>query len=348
MLVDNISNKIDFIARSDLKLRSGDFVLLRVLKRLYGNKWAVGIKGRVISAYTKLDLTPGKLIRARVVAEGNRLILKLDNAFSDPVLEAAENIGLKPDALLQTIIESILRSNLPVVRRTVLAMRAKLGSVKSNRHKLARLMALLHDKGFDINGDTLDVFLELLGNSAYKGEDGYKRHEEEKGEEEGDETDKATEGLAKIIRKQLTMKTESPGSPLCLFNHLTGKHDNWIVLPYNVTYGNRSFSGTVRIKYDRYNGKILRFIIQMTTGKNEMYFYLEPRKNEETKRRYKMMIFSDDVRLSKKIYSKLDSLRLKLRNLGVEIDDTIFESDDFDGFSPLWEMPKYQVIDTTG
>jgi hypothetical protein len=44
--------------------------------------------------------------------------------------------------------------------------------------------------------------------------------------------------------------------------------------------------------------------------------------------------------------AELDVLRLKLQNLGVKIDDTIREDQNFDGFDLPWEELSYHYVDT--
>ena len=74
--------------RPGLGLKAGDVVTLHVLKRLTDDKWAVGLKGRVLPARTDLDLSPGSTLRARVQSSAGRIVFVLDRGTASPLADA--------------------------------------------------------------------------------------------------------------------------------------------------------------------------------------------------------------------------------------------------------------------
>jgi hypothetical protein len=59
------------------KLKSGDFVYLSVIKKLAPNKWAIGIMGKTVPAYSDVELKSGDIIRAQALISGNKSFLSV-------------------------------------------------------------------------------------------------------------------------------------------------------------------------------------------------------------------------------------------------------------------------------
>ncbi|MEE8591521.1 MAG: hypothetical protein V3T35_09390, partial [Spirochaetia bacterium] len=93
-------------------MRSGDFVSIKVIKRLTGNKWAVGIRGQVIPAFSKVNLAPGQLLRALVTIQHGRMTLKMTTEQTTPVQDLLVRQGIQPDKVMEQILTSFLRSGL--------------------------------------------------------------------------------------------------------------------------------------------------------------------------------------------------------------------------------------------
>ncbi len=109
MLPTPIDLKLNLNARSELHIRSGDFVSVKVIKRLTGNKWAVGIRGRVIPAFSRVNLASGQLLRALVTIQQGRITLKMIAEQTTPIQDLLVRQGIQPDKVMEQILTSFLR-----------------------------------------------------------------------------------------------------------------------------------------------------------------------------------------------------------------------------------------------
>src|SRR5512142_2502429 len=77
MIPKSVGGDIRISVRGGLALHSGDLVSVNVLKPLAPHKWAVGVQGRVLPAFSHLDLEPGTSVRARVTIQGKSLLFTI-------------------------------------------------------------------------------------------------------------------------------------------------------------------------------------------------------------------------------------------------------------------------------
>jgi len=141
------SLKLNLNARSELSLRSGDSVLVTVIKRLTGNKWAVGIRGRVLPAFSEVELTPGQRLRALVGIRHGRITLKISGQATDAIQDLIVRQGLQPSQLVESIVTAFLRSALAIVPDRLDQVRQLLERLRLDPKKFARIVPSFLKKG---------------------------------------------------------------------------------------------------------------------------------------------------------------------------------------------------------
>lgn len=335
MLPTPIDLKLNLNARSELRLRSGDFVSIKVIKRLTGNKWAVGIRGQVIPAFSKVNLAPGQLLRALVTIQQGRITLKMTAEQATPVQDLLVRQGIQPDKVMEQILTSFLRSGLAVEPERLYQVRRLLEKMKLDPKKFSRIIALILEKGIGLRSRALVPLLPLLGYG-----------EQESGKKEGRKRRRLPDSQA--LMQQLRSAVEEPesaeGSSLQVFNHLQGSEASWVIIPFDYTYGSSGrIYGSIRLRYDPWRKQTDRLIVVARTEAGRKWSFVLQKSPEDG---LELSIFADPVDARRKVKAELEGLRLKLQNLGVKIDDNIREDENFDGFSLPWEELSYRNVDT--
>jgi hypothetical protein len=323
-----VSLKLNPNARAELSLRSGDSVLVTVIKRLTGGKWAVGIRGRVLPAFSEVELTPGQRLRALVGIQHGRITLKIAGRAADPIQELIVRQGLQPNQLVESIVTAFLRSSLAITPERVRQVSHLLERLRLDPKKFARIIAVILEKGIVLRSRGLEQLLNLLGYG-----------EQESGGEQGRRRSRDADQLVRQLRSDVERPEGGKGSSLQVFNHLKGSRHTWVIIPldYNLDDSGRIY-GTLRLRYDVQQQRTDRLIVAVRCAKGGKWsFLLDPLS-------LRMFIFGDPVDKMRK--AELDVLLLKLQNLGVKTDDTIREEKNFDGFDLPWEELSYHYVDT--
>ncbi len=153
---------IQVSARSGLGLRAGDVVTLHVIKRLTDDKWAVGLKGRVLPARSDLDLSPGATLRARVQSAAGRVVFVLERGTPSALADALLRAGCRRHP------RCAAHRRGPRGRRqaggpgTVERVRALLAKTRLEARRGARAAATMLDKGIELSSSGAADLLELL------------------------------------------------------------------------------------------------------------------------------------------------------------------------------------------
>ncbi|MBN1697799.1 MAG: hypothetical protein JW881_09820 [Spirochaetales bacterium] len=323
---------LNITLRQGLSIKSGEIVTVNIIKQLSGNKWAVGIRGKVFPAFSEFSLTPGKTIKAEVIATGRSIKLKIITEEASRIMELIKGQGLPDDSLSRVIITSLLKSGLMLDSTIIAKMRHYLQRKKDSSARLARILASLIDKNIDISGEGVEALVDIMR----FGEDGGRKHDSKK-----ENFHKNAEKLKEELEKQLEGGGDQENC-LKLYNHMKGSSQTWFVIPYAVRTGNEQLTGTIRIQYNQYHKKVERCVCIVNDSSSVRWsFYIRPKKG---KKQINIFCNNDGKRIL--CEKKIDELRVKVRNAGVEIDDIIHKEDEFDGFSPDWEISHYKKINT--
>jgi hypothetical protein len=324
------SGAIQISLRPGLRLRPGEMVLVAVIKRLDAGKWAVGIGGRVYPAYSQLALEPGSVLKARVGTSAGRLLLTLTDQPQDPLRAALMREGVPGGAASLTIARALVLAGLPVKAETIEKVRAHLSRLRLAPHKAARLIAALIDKGIDPASRGIDSLLGLLAFGEQGGGDPRRYRGKPL---------PTTAGAVKELASGLAVSEPDRADAIQAFNHIRGKAQTWVVIPFVFGDGPERLGGTIKILYDPFLSRPLR--LALTAGGVSFSLPLEGKKR-------KLSVFVDDQALRSAAQRGLDRLRSKFHNMGMEVDDTIAGGDAFDGFSPTAEGTTLPIIDVAG
>ncbi len=345
MSLEKIGKSFNLTVERGLKLAQGEIVTVRVLNRIYRNKWAIGIRGRVYSALSNLEFKPNQLLKARVVLENGQLVLKLLEPETTPSI--VENIlmqlNLPRDEISKEIIKHLLRANLPINEYLINGIKKNLAKLKDTaRHRAIKLLTLLIDKSIDVSKSQIISLLAILDYSKREQREKNKRERHKRNAYELN-VKELVEEVKKALKAQFLRKTQSDDSPLALFNHLYAKHENWIVFPFTINFGNDSLSGNIRMNYSHFARDFRKTIIKTSTKKGDLFFEIV--KNDSG---YRIRIFCDNINVGRQVRENLAYLKSILQNLSVKIDDNIYDAEIFDGFSEMKSIEKYRTIDTVG
>jgi hypothetical protein len=310
----------------------GQSVSVHVIKHLEGAKWAVAIGGRVFPAFSDLQLHPGSVLRARVSTAEGKLLLTVTETETvpDAVRAALVHQGLQEGGDAEMIAHALARSGLPILAETIQKVRALLPRTGMDHRKAARIAATMVDRGMDLDTAGARALLPVLGFGEKGGED----HRRYRGRQLPDTPRAVKEFLA-----ALPAGAGARPSPLQAYNHVRGKSQTWVVIPFVFTSQHQSIAGTLKILFDPFQARPLAFTLS-TEG---ISFHLPLRGPSG-----KLEIYCDDERLRRAARKGLDSLRSKFHNMGLEVDDTINKGETFDGFSPVGEGMTLPSVDTVG
>jgi len=304
---------------SGLSFPLGGLVSVKVLGRLAGGRWSVGIQGRVLPAFAEVELTPGARLLARVSRAGGRITLRV-------LGPAAEPAGETPVSAqgVDRVLAAFLAAGLKVHQDSLEKVRRLLERLRLAPQRFARLAALLLEKGVDLDSPGVGELLDLLDYAGSRG-----RHPPRQWPE-------TPERLAEALRQDMEKPSDGEASPLPLFNHLQSGGEQWVVIPYS--YG--ELAGTIRLRRPPQERLADRLVL--STGGPWSFVLTRQAPG------FALHAFCAEEPLSFRARREWRRLAQKLQNLGVETDDTIRGDHGFDGFSLPWEAGPYQRVDTEG
>ncbi len=320
-------------ARQGLDLRAGDVVTLHVIKRLTGDKWAVGLGGRVLPARTDLDLSPGATLRARVQSASGRILFVLEHGPAAPLADALLRAGVSDTPESRLIAAALVRGGRPVDPDTVDKVRALLAKTRRDARRGARAAATMLDKGIDPSSPGAADLLDMISLDEPGGRDPRRhpgrRFPREPGEVKADLTE--------------TAGPEAPSSGLHVYNALRGRSETWMVVPFVYRDGDVECPGAVKLLVDPYAGRLRRLVVGVRpAGGGTWHFSFDL----EGGRR--MRVYADDAPVSGPARANLDILTAKVHNMGIEVSDTVRDGREFDGFSAMDAEASLPAVDTRG
>ena len=333
MMLGSVGGNIQIAALKQPGLRSGELVSVNVIKRLDGNKWAVGIGGRVYPAFSKLDLQPGSTLHARAALNGTRFILTIEANPADSASAALARQGLSDGAADALAASSLLRSGLPVNAELVEKLKAALTKSLLQKTRAARSLSVLMDKGIEVSTRTAQGLLAIIG---FGEEGGADRRKYKKGRLPRGKT------AAKDIRGLVSAPAGKPEA-LAVFNHLRGRSQSWIVVPFHYEESGAEYPGTIKLLFDPFLKKPTRMCVSVSPdgeGPVDFHIVLQGKK--------RVSVFCPDAGIKARMAVLYGGFKANFHNLGFEVDDTIYGSESFDGFSPLWEGASVRAVDTVG
>jgi len=311
---------IQVSGRAGLNLRPGDVVTLNVIKRLTDDKWAVGLRGRVLAARTDLDLAPGSSLRARVQSATGRIVFALERGDASPLAEALGRQGIAATPEAELIAAALLRGGRAVDASTVERVRVLLAKARLEARRGARAAATMLDKGIELASDGAADLLELLC-LEQTGERDPRRWRRRRRPRDGREARASIAAAA---------SPDDAPSALHVYNGLRGRGETWIVVPFAYREGSVDSPGTLRLLVDPYAGRLRRLVVAIRPSGNGAWYF-----EFDLEGRRRMSVYCDDAAALRDATADLDTLRAKVHNMGIETTDTVREGREFDGFSSV-------------
>jgi hypothetical protein len=329
-------------AKPGLPLQAGEYVSLKVIKRIMGNKWALGLKGQVLAARSEIELIPGETIRAQVSSVGRQIFFKINSKPENRLETFIVQSGLELDAVSKNIVAAMLRSGLTLDPAMIQRIRELLVRHRGRRNRLARIIAMIFDKNLAGDSSAFTGLIELLEfgeeGSENRGQGREQRQQRSKKESPG------SDELVRLIKERVNAKPGAQNDLLQLFNHYKSNNDNWLIIPYNFETGGSLLSGTLRLLYDPYGKVTRRIVLIVNVDEGSRWSFLLQRRDSKSR----LHVFCNREKHRRSGNNNLAKLQAKLQNLGVEVDDTIGEDGAFDGFSLPCEVQSFKRIDTLG
>jgi len=332
MIPDRLPGIIKLNHSTNFTFKAGDIVTITVIKRLAGNKWAVGIRGKVYPAFSEKDLVSGQKLKAYVLQNKETVFLKCDIPqkadFSDYLIQQ----NLPDDPLSHSIILNLIKARLSLNPELIIKLRQIIKKMNKKPEILSRLLSIIYEKKIDITQDRIKPLIGLLSYGEDTGE-GQKKKNKKKYIVDNK---KIKEKLKNIVHKG----TGKDYNLLQVFNHMKGENPTWIVIPFNFDSEDVKISGTIRIFYNFILQKAEKMALIVHQNNDiQMGFYLAEKKDHKS-----LMISCNNEEKRIKIKKEIENLRRKLQNSDVIIDDIIYKGEKFDGFTPLEEFNRYRKI----
>ncbi len=307
------------------EIKSGDTVVLKVIKSLTGGRWQVSHDGRLLIIESTVKLKAGQVIRTKASTSGARVILRLAR---NPLRQPAGNVttaagrSIRDNTFAKTIMLAFKRSGLRVDTPLYRSAKATFFKLADRSRTAASVLAALAEKDISPETNLVDFVTPMLGGDGEAGE-GAPRHR-------SNHDDSGPSNLSSII-EQLKIQIETPAeeeNPLHLFNHLKGKVESWILLPYKVKQGGLEVSGTIRLRVGR-SGDIRRVAFDASAGRFPyMCTFSWPFAEGDA-----VKVGCADKSMLRLFTRRANELPEKLRNLKSINDDNSSEDDLFDGLA---------------
>ncbi len=347
--------------------KSGEIVTVQVLGSLGGGRWQVAVKGKSYTVTSTLSLQVGLDLRAQLVRTSSRVFLKALPLPSgpkpaSPLGTLIHDLGLPDDRLSRLALVALQESGIAATADMARTLRSGLERSAAPNNHLARLLALLADRHLELPSDLLEtVYLLSEGWTDQQGggSDGKRRNAKgwssgEGGDEQlgvlpgeakpslrsapldwkevGQAEGSLSSRIARALREQLR-DDQAESSPLSLFNHHRGQHDNWIILPFALLVGNRNLRGSVRFLLSPAGRPQQCSIVVAGEGDHPRVSFALRGERPRRLAWYLDGAQSVPSQLRAAALRELPALRENLRNLGTEVDDTMRDGDRFDGFT---------------
>jgi hypothetical protein len=166
MQAPGVSNALKINFQPELKLNTGDFLFVNVVKRLIGDKWAVSIGGKIYPAISKTALYPGEKLKVLVEKTGQSIILKIVTPQKKSPVPATEIQQTGKNIVDKLITVSLIKSNLNIAPETVHTIRTLVSKYKRDDLKFIRSLVVLIYKNIihEWDGTTIYKLFDIFKN----------------------------------------------------------------------------------------------------------------------------------------------------------------------------------------
>ncbi|MDX9801249.1 MAG: hypothetical protein RBT69_07935 [Spirochaetia bacterium] len=314
---------------------TGKIEIIRQTGDVSGKFWIVKAGTREITVFSDSGFKPGEIIRGRIFFSRNILhleILKKQEAhaaapvfFSDTIITLEQlagrffsETGKKPDNMLTAILKSL------IVKKEI-----------TKEHQ-GSLVFEAWNKGFRNQSSILSLLNAISGNAG----EGDRGSSGGKGGGKGKNRDKSggsssDDAAADIVKAAADVEIRNDS--LFLFNHISPADRHWIIIPYQTGNGNNMVKGTIRLKAVK---TVLQDLVVHAEKNDSIWFFSL---SDISGKGRKMKIYANKKGLSEVKDKKFVIFVKKLQNLGLKIDDNVYELKAFTGFSGVAESTGVDV-----
>ena len=296
----NIHIKLN--AGFQVALKSGDFIYISVIKKIAENKWAIGIHGKTVPAYSGLELKPGDIIKAQVFIKGNKINLKLMEDTASLLHEKLQQQGIASDRLSLHIISGLIKAGIAVDAHVIDKIKQLLKNLKKEDKGIISLLNHIFKKGISLDSPNIHELLSLLNYGE--------KRKQKKDRRRNRENNAQTGQAKKVIREYITRCDDNIDNMLAVFNQLQAEGENWIIIPYDFMLGNIELSGTIRVQHDPYSKKVLKMAVIVWINSEQKWSFII--NAEHTPK--KMIIYCNSKQALKRAARGMSELALKLDN----------------------------------
>lgn len=325
-------------ARNDVgaAIKSGDTVVLKVIQSLAGGKWQVSQNGKLLAIRSTVDLVPGQWIRARAEVSGNSILLHLITMSETqpreaPFVQAEGAAGKDAEFLLL----AFKRAGLSVDSTFFFSAKKVFKQIGKQNRTTAAILAALAEKGILPDPGLVDYIGGILEWGSNRQREGHRKDQSD--------SENTSEHTVESIKEKLKSHVERSADEdglLQLFNHVKGKGESWILIPYSMVENTRHVEGVIRLRIDRY-GEIKRLCMDATHDKASFSFSFDwPVSTSGI-----VKIGCSDPQTLRKFFEMRGELPEKLRNLRSINDDNNIEGEGIDLLN-LEPVPNYGRINT--
>ncbi|MCL2480729.1 MAG: hypothetical protein FWF38_03350 [Spirochaetaceae bacterium] len=264
---------------------------------------------------SKNNLSPGDTIKGTIFSSGNSFYLS--------VLKKPQNNSLfiPQDANTHTkndIISRFLASFLDSTGKKadnilVSILQSLISRKKITDNFYATLAGEAYLKGLK-NESAISAFLDAVSPDRERNQGGQKQGKKN--------TDK--EKIKEVLSKAVS-DSEQEDNPVFIFNHLSLPDKNWMIIPFKID----DLEGDLRLK--TIENELKNLIIHVEKGTSKWFFELfDLKKAKKT-----VKIYANTEGTIACQGEKFNLFKKKLHNIGVKIDDNIYDIHIFNGFSKI-------------
>jgi len=293
-----------------------------IVENVSGNNWKVKAGLNEFAVISNLNLKQGEIVNGRISAKGNTLYLSIFKKQEEPGVQPVffidkggiidrlaailfQTTGSRPDKMLTAILESL------VLKKEI------------TRDQQASLAGEAYLKGFKTES-SISTFLSAVSEGSDQKRGG--GHGRGRGREKDD---KNREILIEDMISSVS-DTEKKENALFTFNHLKAdKSRHWIIIPFQTGDDKNIIKGSLRLKTA--DSVIEEMVINAEKNSSVWFFHI----TEMTKSLRYMKIYCDKNGAAALKDKNFAIFMKKLQNLGVKIDDNIYDLDTFSGFSVI-------------
>ena len=292
---------------------------ITIVENISGNSFKVRAESLAGSqefiVLSKNSFSPGDIVNGKILLRGNSLFLSVSNKpQNNPLFNTQDtNIHTKNDILSRFLASFLDSTGKKADNILVSILQSLISKKKITDNFYATLAGESYLKGLR-NESSISAFLDAVS------PDQDKNH----GEQKQGKKDNKKEDIKEILSKAVC-DSEQEDNPLFIFNHLPLPDKNWIIIPFKMD----DLKGDLRLK--TVENELKNLIISVEKDTFKWFFEISDLKKPE-----KMVkIYANKEGILACRGEKFNLLKKKLHNLGVKIDDNIYDIQIFNGFSKI-------------